>query len=113
MNKKEKTAGFTLTLLQENTDAIKIEIHREMAKNREKCKQLFSNIAHFWNNTAVFYSGYLIENKAIYITECKDARFFSTDALRASFSLSEDITPSISMAISRLGGGVLVRAVVF
>lgn len=84
----------------ESSEIYKIEISGKIEENDEKCKELFSKQPVFFHDIPISFSGYELEGVIIFITLCKDARFFSRDPLRLSRLLSYTRAPHISAAIS-------------
>lgn len=97
----------------ESQEITEKEILQKMTGNAEKCKQLFSKAPVFWHNIPIYFIGYEIENKVIYITKCKNAVFFSPHALRASYFAKEGFSPNAAVAFSPICDGILLRLVFF
>lgn len=104
---------LVLEMLLENNEVIKIDIKPKLAGNREKCKLLISKSEQLWHGIPILYDCYEIKNRVIYATECRDARYFSADVLRASFLMRDDLCPSCSIAFSNFGGQSYAKAVLF
>lgn len=96
-----------------NPIVYKTEISREMAESSGKCKELFSNLPIIWQNIEIFFSGFEVENRKIYITDCESAGFFSDEALRISYLVSERHVPDFSLAVSCDNDCIYAKAVSF
>ena len=102
-----------LEIIRENCEVNKIEIYRKIARNKDKCKLLFTKSEHLWCNIPIFYDGYRVESRVIFITKCNDARCFSAEALRATYLMRGDMVPYATIALSDFCDFSYGKAVIF